>query len=339
MSIELTFYPTIAKKRQLKNLLVELGFKPTSHLWEWPKGSIHFHWFNQTDYLSYDGVEATVYSPDQGDTQRFGQCDWALHTRTRIWASPADLDQQNYVVRIARARFGGKFYNDSAGTNRYTKVEEDHRDAPSRGVYLAYEEIRQRLDAVRYCLPDPHPGLEKLVGTSLEPLSHVDPARVVYSALVPFGVAGIEHFFSRTFKALVQYKPNIQEQIAGHSRKVSLADALSIQDGTKSVLDIMVNWYSFQNLDSIQSAFDTWLDINVMKVLRQRKRIGRRVRFLDDELKRIIAARHELIHRFQIDTGLGKQGISDLLRSTMAVIDAFVDYLQADKGMRIRDLR
>ena len=51
----------------------------------------------------------------------------------------------------------------------------------------------------------------------------------------------------------------------------------------------------------------------------------------------MIEARHGLIHRLQIDSRLRKQGISELLDAAMAVIDAFVDYLESQRSMRDRD--
>ncbi len=207
MSIEITLYPETSDKRGLKALLVELGFEPCNHLWNWPEGSLHFSWFSNVGYQSYDGVEATIFPPTEALEAGFPSCAWALHTRTRASASPADRKQQNLVVRTARVRFRGAFHNDSAGKNRYTKVEDDGRDAPSRGVYLAYESVRESVGAIQYALPDPSPDLERLVGTDLEPLSQIDPQRVLYNALVPFTVAAVEHFLSRSFKVLLEFDP------------------------------------------------------------------------------------------------------------------------------------
>ena len=182
MSIVITFYPERSDKRGLRALLTELGFVPSAHLWDWPKGASHFRWFSDANYESYVGVEATIFPPDETPEQGYPACAWALHTRTRAWASPADLNLQNHVIRTARARFGGAFHNDSAGKNRYTKVEDDGRDAASRGIYLAYEATRESVNAVKYGLPEPAPGFAKFTGTDLAPLAELDPIRVLYNA-------------------------------------------------------------------------------------------------------------------------------------------------------------
>lgn len=337
MSTEITLYPETSDKQGLKALLLELGFEPCRHVCDWPEGSLHFHWFSDVGYQSYDGVEATIFSPTEPREASSTPRAWALHTRTRTSASPADRKQQNHVVRTARARFGGTFHNDGAGKNRYTKIEDDGRDAPSRGIYLTYESVREAVSAVQYALPDPTPGLQRLVGTDLDALSKMDPQRVLYNALVPFALAAVEHFLSRSFKVLLKFDPNSRSRYRRLTRKVEIAEAISIAEGEKSIEDVVVRWYNFQNIDSIQKAFDEWMDIDFRATLRRNGRIGRRVVALDKEFGRIIEARHGVIHRFHIDRGLQKHGISELLDLAMAVVDAFVDHLESERSMRIRD--
>ena len=338
MSVEITFHPDVSDKKRLKALLVELGFQPCSHLWTWPKGSLHFHWFSDCEHESYDGVEATIFAPSEGlDAGSPPACAWALHTRTRVSASPADRRHQNHVVRTARARFGGAFYNDSEGKNRYTKIEDDGRSAPDRGIYLAYESVRESIGSVQFALPDPIPALQRLADSDLEALAQVDPTRVLYNALVPFAVAAVEHFLSRTFKALLQFDPTARDRLRRQTRKVEMVDALAIAQGDTSIEDVVVGWYSFQNIDSIQKAFGEWLGIDFRGTLRRRRRVGRRHVILDTEFAKMIEARHGIIHRLDIDPKLQKHRISELFDASMAIIDAFVDHLESQRSMRIRD--
>ena len=233
-------------------------------------GSLHFGWFNSEDYLSYDGVEATIHPPHEDEKVELGDCAWALHTRTRSSASPADRKQQNDVIRLARSKFGGNFYNDWFGRNRYIKVEDDYRDAPSRGIFLVYEYVTNNIRAVQFALPEPNENFEKLIGTNLEPLSEIDPTRVLYNAIIPFVVAAIEHFFSCCFKIrILQYDPKAQERLKRQSRKIDMSDVLLVQSRKKTVEDIVVGWYSFQNINSIHIAFKEWFDIDIWKILRR----------------------------------------------------------------------
>ena len=87
----------------------------------------------------------------------------------------------------------------------------------------------------------------------------LDPHRVLYNALLPVAVATVEHFLSRSFKVLLEFNPKAREQLLRQTRKVEMVEVVSIAEGERSLEDIVVGWYSFQNLDSIQKAFCEWL--------------------------------------------------------------------------------
>lgn len=61
MSIEIIFCPEAASRDALKDLLHELGFSPASSIWNWPKGTLTYHWYDETDYRSYVGVEVSIF--------------------------------------------------------------------------------------------------------------------------------------------------------------------------------------------------------------------------------------------------------------------------------------
>ena len=337
MSIEIIFHPKNSSKSQLRKLLTELGFKPTKHLWNWPQGSLHFSWFHSEDYLSYDGVEATIHPPHEDEKAELGDCAWALHTRTRSSASPADRKQQNDVIRLARSKFGGNFYCDGFGRNRYIKVEDDYRDAPSRGIFLVYQYVTSNIRALQITLPKPHEGFENLVGTDLEPLSKADPTRVLYNAIIPFVVAALEHFFSCCFKILLQYDPKAKERLKCQSRKIEMSEVLLVQSRNKTVEDIVVGWYSFQNINSIHKAFKEWFDIDIWTILRQKKKVGKRLKQLEIQLQQLIDIRHGVVHQFSVDQKLRKEGVQDMLDLVLSVIDTFIDFLENEEGKRIRE--
>ncbi|HOW51507.1 MAG TPA: HEPN domain-containing protein [bacterium] len=336
MSIEITLHPRKASIGELKDFLKELGFQPTEHLWAWPKGSLHFHWFEKRDFISFDGVEATIFPPSRKEQKKLGRCAHALHTRTRLSASHGDIEMQNRVIRLARVRFGGNFYNDWYGNNRYTKVDSDSRDATARGIYLAYEFVTDKIRSVRFSLPSPTQSLEKFVGTKQEDLAKIDPKRVLYNALIPFAVAALEHFFGQCFKILLQYDPKAQLKLRQQSRKIDIADVLAIQAHQKTVEDVVADWYSFQSIASIHSAFSDWFGIDFWKLLRRRKKVGKKLPILEKHLDYLIQTRHGIVHRLSIDVGLTKEQIEEILDLAQVVIDTLVDHLEISRGCKIR---
>jgi hypothetical protein len=341
MSIEINLHPVRGSRRELRELLEELGYRPCNHLWKWPRGTLNYHWFDPKEHRSYDGVEANIARPDEKEFERLGRCSWMLHTRTRVWASPDDQEHQNKTIREARRRFGGNFYNDWYGVNRYTCIEPDGRDAISRGIYLVYERVKDNLKAVTYSLPEgsvisnkkPKNESEKKI---FDLMGSVDPVRVLYNALVPFAVASLEHFFSQTFKIFVAYDDNTKQKLRQQTRKIEMTDLLAVREGSKSIEDIVAGWYSFQNIDSIHKAFSEWFSIDIWNMLRSSKVPNDNLTVLADALNGIIEFRHGIIHRYEIDRHLDRKQILVILETSIAIIEVFTEHVERLRGFPVR---
>lgn len=339
MSIEMIFYsPSVDDSKTLRDFLLSRGFERRNYFMMAPDSfSEHFHWFSNRNFESFDGVEATIFWVAEEFQDEFPDCFWALHTRTRASASAADKAYQNEIIREARRTFGGDFHNDWFGKNRYTKIEPDTRDAVARGIYLAYETVKERVIAVKYSLPMPSQELEGLMGTNLEPLSKADPTRVLYNALVPFAIAALEHFFSQAFKILLKYNEKAQAKLNEASWKVEIPDVIAIKDGVKTVEDIVAERYSFQSIGRIHQAFSDWSDLDFYKIIRKRKKIGRRLPFLERHLQNSIDFRHGIVHRFDVNPDMRKGDIELIFDVVMLVIDEFVNHLEKSRKIPIRD--
>lgn len=336
MSIEIRIYPPRSTRAELRKLLLQLGFERTNHLWPWPKGSLHFHWFEARDYVSFDGVEATIYPPRADECQSFGGGEWAVHTRTRAGASSLDRNRQNEIIRSIRQRFGGNFYNDWYGKNRYIKVDSDIRSPAARGIYLAYETTRTRLSAVRVLTPHPLLAPDS-TSSATKAIGQLDPSRILYNALVPFLLAGIEYFFTRIFCVLLAYDTRARQRVVDAKRRVDFGDVLEVADGTKTIEDIVAGWYSFQNLDSIHKAFKECFNLEVRNAMRRRTRLGKRVVWLDTAVSQLITRRHGIVHQFEVDLKLDYQEFVQLVHTVEALVETVVDYMEAELRVTIRD--
>jgi hypothetical protein len=114
-------------------------------------------------------------------------------------------------------------------------------------------------------------------------------------------------------------------------------DVLAIEGGSKNIEDVVADWYSFQNIASIHTAFSDWFGIDFWKLLRRRRKIGRHVASLESHLNQLIQFRHGIVHRLSINFELGKPQIEEVLDVALAIINIFVDHLERDRGKIIRD--
>lgn len=345
MSIEIWQFPKSATQKQLIMCLKELGFVVGENLfWPGPEGTMSLFWSEPVDYQSTSGVDASVFPVDE-EGKKAWNCsnEWALRTRTSVWASSFDLEKQNATVRTIRKKFGGKFYNDHFGHNRYNIIEKVQSTPASRGIYAVCIRLEGELDKLEHALPDemakafmtPQGEItdKNDVTGILKFMKRQDPSRVVYNALVPFLVAVLEHFFRETFEILLKYSPKAQTLLESQNRKLTYSEAKAISNGELALERVVSSWFSFQNIDSIQKTFKEVHGIDVQKALRKRKKVRDRLPELMTALQNLIGARHGVVHHFSIDRDLDKEGFLQLLHLVRAILEVMGDEVEKSLGV------
>jgi len=347
MSIEIWQFPKAATKDELVHLLESLGYSKGENLfWPGPPGTTSLFWAEPRDFISTSGVDASVFPLDaQGKKAWTSTNDWALRTRTSIWASSFDKDFQNKTVRKVRQAFGGRFYNDHHGHNRYIVIQSVKSTPASRGIYGVLSRVTGELEALEHALPQ---EMIKTLATPkgiitdatdatgiLQLTKQFDPNRVLLNGLVPFLVAAIEHFFRECFEILLKYDSRARAILEDQNRKVSFAEASALVRGDLTIERVASSWYSFQNLDSVQKAFKEVFGVDVWKAIRRRKKIGRKMPILCDALTNLIGARHGVVHHFTLDRSLDRNEFLDLLHLVRALIAIMGTELERKLGVEL----
>lgn len=169
--------------------------------------------------------------------------------------------------------FGGSFYNDWHGKNRYSPLWEDPRDAVSRGIYLTYRHALHHTSALIFSIQTtsdsflPENQMKQQDKYIHDTLNQNHPMRILYNALIRFCVSGLENFFGNRFKILLRYEANAE-------------------------LNVVARWYSFRNLASIHKAYAEWLDIDFWKIIRQKGKFGKTIHVMENVITSIIDLRH-----------------------------------------------
>lgn len=347
MSTEIFQFPKAATKNDLVQFLERLGYSVGKNLfWPGPPGTVSLFWSEPTDFISTSGVDASVLPLDeQGKNAWSSTNDWALRTRTSIWASSFDKKFQNKTVRHIRRAFGGSFYNDHHGHNRYTVIDSVKSTPASRGIYAVLERVTGELETLEYALPQdiikslatPHGVITDQNDKTgvLRFAKQQDPNRVLFNGLVPFLVAAIEHFFRESFEILLKYDHSAGARLEEQNRKLSFSEATALARGELTIERIASNWYSFQNLDSIQKAFKEFFGVDVWKAIRRRKKIRKSMPILSDALKNLIGARHGVVHHFSLDRNLDREEFLDLLHLVRALIEIIGLELERNLGVKL----
>lgn len=335
MSVVINLYVPSASRSDLRRHLLQSGFSRSKRFTVRPDEAVDFfRWFQSEDYRSFEGVEAVVFGTSDSERSQFGGGTWSLYTRTRLGASTFDREKQNEVIRTARKAFGGRFLNDCYGVNRYTPIWDDPRTPAGRGIWLLYEEVVDRLEAVSYVLPEEQPAFHDLP-KELAYLRDFDPSRILYNALLPFLLAAIECFFKETFIILLRYDANAKSKIREDRRKIELREVLAISAGERIIEAAIADRYSFQNINQIHNAFDDWLGIDVWKLIRRDRKTERAVRTLEEAVSTLVDHRHDVIHRFTFDPSMDRKALLRFFAAARSLVDLLVSHLETDRDILI----
>lgn len=330
MGRDVTLYPKKATREDLKEYIEELGFEKCGHFWDWPKGTVNYSWFDYEDFKSIDGVSADIY-PVSGDELTITGNEWALHVRNLYSASLHDVKMFNDVLRGARKLFGGTIQGDY-GTNRYAPLWDDKSTPISRGVSAIYSHVKQEISAVKFALPKPSMKMPEPADGKIDDFMKytqtLDPSRVIYNGLVPFAVSMFEYFFSKAFQVLIKYDPAALKKRGDHKQKLDFETLLEVESKESTIENVIARNYTFQNLNQLNKAYKDWLDIDVRNILFKKKKIGSSVTFLENRISDIIQYRHGIVHHFEIDRSLTREGYIHILEAIEKGIGEFISYIE-----------
>ena len=337
MGRDVTLYPQKATRDDLKKYLEMLGFEKCKHLWDWPKGTLNYSWFDHEDFKSIDGVSADIY-PVSGDELSITTNEWALHVRNLASASWHDVKMFNEVLRGARKLFGGTIQGDY-GTNRYAPLWNDDSTPISRGISAIYLYIKQNISAVKFALPEASmkqfQSGDGKVSDFIKYIQSSDPSRIIYNGLVPFAVSMFEYFFSQAFQVLIKYDAVALEKRDVHKQNLDFKTLLEVERKESTIENIIARNYTFQNLNQLNKAYKDWLKIDVRNILYKKKKIGNSLTFLENRIFDIIQYRHGIIHQFTIDYSLTKEGYIHILETIEKGIGEFISFLEKKYKLKI----
>ena len=304
MSVEVTLYTKTATKTGLTKFLLANSFQKSRHFLDemnTPE-SLGFMWFGFENYESSVGVEATVIKSSIEERKKYSCSEWILHTRTRSSGTFEDKKKQNDIIRIARRQFGGTFYNDWYGTNKYTNLEDYEKFTPlEKGISIIANNSLEKLCQINSCLSE----YRNEMSESLANIKHKnvrallikkDPSIILYNSLMPFLVSVIEYFFGQCFVNYIKYDKKARLLLVEKKLKIDISEVISIFKKENSLEQIVTQFYNFQNLYSINKAFKKYLLIDVMSTLNVKKKINGNMFRVLTKIQEIMETRHRFVH-------------------------------------------
>ena len=329
MSVEITLYTKKATKTSLTKFLLGNGFQKTKHFIEELNNAnaLHYIWYEFENFQSSSGVEASIEKISIEEQKEYQCSEWILHTRTRSSGSFEDKQKQNEIIRIARKQFGGSFYNDWYGTNRYINLDDYPKFSPlEKSLSIISNNATDKLEKLRDCLK----GYQNETSDMISKIEHDfikllikenDPSIVLYNSLIPFLVSVIEYFFSQSFYNFLKYDNNCREEIIKEKIKLDISEVLNINNNHNTIENIVTKSYNFQNIDSINRAYKKYLNIDIRSVLSSKKKINSKVFRVISKFDEILNARHSFVHELDINYEINEEIYFGYLKTIEVIIE------------------
>lgn len=342
MSIEITLYTKKGTKSGLIKFLQANKFNRARHfikelnMPDW----LHFMWFEHEDYISTTGVEAAILRPSEEERNKYKCADWILHTRTRSSGSHEDKAYQNKIIKLARQQFGGTFYNDWYGSNKYINLTDYDKFRPiEKALSLIANNSLEKLELIQESLAEyTNQRSQDIHNINLEAIKRLfkfkDPSTILYNSLMPFLVSVLEYFFGQCFETFLRYDNDAKKFIIEEKLKLNVEDVINIIDKRDSLEQIITKSYNFQNLDQINRAYKKYLNIDLFATLAHKRRIGSNITRVSVKLQEIMEARHRFVHELDINYDLTKEQYLNYLLTIKITITMVIEVMKA-KELRI----
>lgn len=287
------YFPKGTRDSEVEEFLLLLGFNrgkkgPFSGTMGKP-----FYYDKDDDYRHITGLYVELYRSEEDPTEL------KLWTRTTIWRSKFDSELHNNTVRQLKKRFGGHFISDE-GRNRYFKFDGLVREKAEAGAYKAFSFFNSNVQRARHVIA--FANLLDDTGYKIQGIDFMDahnPRIITANIVVPFLVSSIEDYFRTLYIALLRYSDNREKVI--QNARLQGAELAAIDRGEITVTEAVAKWMSFQDMQKVSGAYK---ELNAKYDLYGflRKPYGRYKQSFWDHLNRLIAQRHDLIHRAEIAT-------------------------------------
>jgi hypothetical protein len=289
-------------RKDIERIVYSLGFKKVeeyenTYLWyDDNYGSTRGCWFSFSyDYeinLNYDTEEKRIYKTCCGTTTYAGR-------------SHDDLEMQMEVLREIQKEFGGVVYDQDEDQYGFFDNFLPKLTRTEIACGLAYLHYHQNLQKVRFLIEEV--DMERVKAEAELGLEDWNKPLIRNNTLVPFCVSVLETFLKLFFKRYLETNEEAVNLIFKKKESLPYSVIKELLSGKRTIIDIELEKYSFQNFKSANNAYTKYLDFNLFNVLRQTVTYDGKETSIISVLNELIELRHVIIHEAIFNNELSKE--------------------------------
>ena len=269
---------TLPKKTKLKEV------KKFLHLLKYQELDKDYFFYNDNDSEEhFTGVTLTIEKDKSENLE--------LYLRTTIWTTVADTEYTNLTLSEVSKRFGG-YYRTENGKNKPYKFEGIERRNSEAGCFTVFMTFRNNMVKPNVFCQHLEMELEKRpLSNDLWIVNEHHPVSIGMNISIPFLISVFEEYFRSTFIVLLKWSDNKKEILK--SLRINTEDLADVSSGISSIEKIASRNISFQNISSINSAFDKISkEIKFIHLLKSKDPEKKYF----EKINKLIEFRHQIIH-------------------------------------------
>jgi len=330
MSIDLLLYcKKVPKISEIEEVIIPLGFKIEEEFsgGEYPQ----YLWFEEKDLASLRGCWLSWY---KGKTETSPRGTLTVFiAKTYAGRSHEDLDMQNKVVRELKKRFGGSVYDVQTGRCCYLRNDIPKLSYPEKRCGLVYNRMKENIGRIRLVARET-PAEIKPIWIGFDILSFNENV-IINNLLVPFLVSSLEDFLRSFFISYLESQSDVLELIYEQKGKLEYATVRDLLEGKVTLAECEANSYSFQNLNSANSAFQQYVKVSLYNIWNRRKKYGGRAYRVLEVLQELLILRHRIIHEAYIKSNLSKNDVVRYTKFVEYAGELLAHHLEENRKFRI----
>lgn len=311
---------TIDKKHmmEVKEILFEFGFSESK--------SNNYKWFD--DELSLSGCHVWMNHEIYGDLN--------IQGTVSVFRSHEDVEKLIKTMTVLNEEFGGRIID--MDTSELAKLENKipQYEIIEKKCELVYRSLVTNFEVVHGLIEDAKVFDENPKALRLRYKFNKDLTR--NNTLIPFMVSIVESFLKDYLSMYMEYSEVDRNKIYEKHKDVTLNKLRKVFEGKESIVDFALIKYSFQNLDNVKDAYETYANIHIYRdVFDNLDDIDERK--VIDHIYELIRRRHTIIHESELYGDLDKRKMMNYYNALKNFCNKLVEVLGEQNGIRVNLLK
>ncbi|WP_445490461.1 hypothetical protein [Niallia sp. 03133] len=301
MSIELCLLVDESiDKDDIEQIIFNLGFK---------KHEVYgdYYWFN-ADYVSTRGCwfdfryDDEVFLDDEPEVNKVFKT--VLNSKTYAGRSYGDIEMQMEVLRKIQEKYGGEIFDPDEREYGFFENDWPNLSRTEIACGLAYLHFKENLHKAKLLIEEV--DLKEIKGEVASGFPITNKQLLRNNTLLPFFVSVLETFLKLFFMRYLETNDEAVDKIFSKKDKLPYSTVKEILSGEKSIIDIELEEYSFQNFKSANRGYTKYLNFDLYEVLSKRIQYHENEETIASVLSEMINMRHEIIHEAKLEYDLDK---------------------------------